>query len=227
MGAFPADEAKAFGLISLGAAAAAYAGAHKVIVKTPHESIGIPTKEANADGIKATKTVVKLLAEQKMPMNKELEQEIKMIKAETKCIIEGTYKAGNGDLAQGIVAAVKAGIIDIPFAPSAQNKGLCMPARDMDGRVRYLDFGKVPFTADIKKFHKAKLAARGKAQGRPVDFQMTADDIFAVSSGKLIGEAREKATTKKATTAKKTTVAKKPAAKPAAKKATAKKTTKK
>lgn len=214
MGAFPADEAKAFGLISLGAAAAAYAGAHKVIVKTPHESIGIPTKEANADGIKATKTVVKLLAEQKMPLNKDLEQEIKMIKAETKCIIEGTYKAGNGDLAQGIVAAVKAGIIDIPFAPSAQNKGLCMPARDMDGRVRYLDFGKVPFTAEIKKFHKAKLAARGKAQGRPVDFQMTADDIFAVSSGKLIGEARQ--------------VAKKPAAKkPAAKKATTKKTTKK
>ena len=55
MGGFPEDEAKAFGVISLGSTAAALAGATKVIVKTPHEAIGIPTKEANAQGIKATK----------------------------------------------------------------------------------------------------------------------------------------------------------------------------
>ncbi|MGL4955189.1 MAG: methylaspartate mutase subunit E, partial [Cetobacterium sp.] len=54
MGGFPEDEAKAFGVISNGASAAALAGATKVIVKTPHEAIGVPTKEANAMGIKAT-----------------------------------------------------------------------------------------------------------------------------------------------------------------------------
>lgn len=47
MGGFPADEAKAFGVISLGSTIAALAKATKVIVKTPHEAIGIPTKEAN------------------------------------------------------------------------------------------------------------------------------------------------------------------------------------
>ena len=40
MGGFPQDEAKAFGVISWGAAAAVLAGATKVIVKTPHEAIG-------------------------------------------------------------------------------------------------------------------------------------------------------------------------------------------
>ena len=55
MGGFPQDEAKAFGVISWGAAAAALAKATKVIVKTPHEAMGVPTKEANAAGLRATK----------------------------------------------------------------------------------------------------------------------------------------------------------------------------
>lgn len=45
---FPQDEAKAFGVISWGSASAALAKATKVIVKTPHEAMGVPTKEANA-----------------------------------------------------------------------------------------------------------------------------------------------------------------------------------
>ena len=43
------------------------AGATKVIVKSPHEAFGVPTKEANADGLKATKQLVAMLADQKMP----------------------------------------------------------------------------------------------------------------------------------------------------------------
>ena len=66
MGGFPEDEAKAFGVISNGASAAALAGATKVIVKTPHEAIGVPTKEANAAGIRATKMVLNLLRGQKL-----------------------------------------------------------------------------------------------------------------------------------------------------------------
>src|SRR5699024_6420395 len=80
MGGFPADEAKAFGVISWGAATAALAGATKVIVKTPHEAVGIPTKEANAQGIKATKQTLSLLKEQKLSMSNELEAEIQLIK---------------------------------------------------------------------------------------------------------------------------------------------------
>ena len=66
MGGFPADEAKAFGVISTGAATAALAGATKVIVKTPHEAIGIPTKEANAHGNKGYKDDFKLIKRSKI-----------------------------------------------------------------------------------------------------------------------------------------------------------------
>ena len=92
MGGFPEDEAKAFGVISNGASAAALAGATKVIVKTPHEAIGVPTKEANAAGIRATKMVLNLLRGQKLSTSPELEKEIEIIKAETKCILDKVYE---------------------------------------------------------------------------------------------------------------------------------------
>jgi len=79
------------------------------------------------------------------------------------------------------------GVIDIPFAPSKYNAGKMMPARDNNGAVRYLKFGNVPFTAELKAFNMKKLDERGKYENRPVGFQMTIDDIFAVGKGKLVG----------------------------------------
>jgi methylaspartate mutase epsilon subunit len=187
MGGFPADEAKAYGVISTGAAAAALAGATKVIVKTTHEAIGIPTKEANAQGIKATKMTLNLLKGQKMPMSQELKQEIELIKAETKCMVDKMFEIGNGDLAIGTVKGFAMGIIDVPFAPSKYNGGKMMPARDNNGAVRYLKFGNVPFTNEIKAINMKKLEERGKFEGREVGFQMTVDDIFAVGKGMLVG----------------------------------------
>lgn len=187
MGGFPEDEAKAFGVISLGTTAAALAGATKVIVKTPHEAIGIPTKEANASGIKATKMTINLLAGQRMPMSKELEQEIEIIKAETKCILDKVYELGKGDLAVGTVKAFEQGVIDIPFAPSRYNAGQMMPARDNNGAVRYLMPGNIPFTKELIDFNRERLEERGRYENREVGFQMTIDDIFAVGKGQLIG----------------------------------------
>lgn len=160
MGGFPQDESQAFGVIATGAAFAALAGATKVIVKTPHEAVGIPTKEANAAGIKATKMALNMLQGQKLPMSKELETEISLIKAESKCILDKTFELGKGDLAVGTVKAFANGVIDVPFAPSRYNAGKMMPARDNNGAVRYLDFGNVPFTNEIKNYNKKKLQER-------------------------------------------------------------------
>ncbi len=184
---FPEDEAKAFGVISLGSTAAALAGATKVIVKTPHEAIGIPTKEANAQGIKATKMTLNLLEGQRMAMSRELEEEIRIIKAETKCMLDKIFEVGNGDLAIGTVKGFEQGIIDIPFGPSKYNLGKMMPARDNNGAVRYLMTGNIPFTKELIDFNREKLEERGKYENREVGFQMTVDDIFAVGKGKLIG----------------------------------------
>ncbi|MCX7694863.1 MAG: methylaspartate mutase subunit E [Caloramator sp.] len=187
MGGFPHDESKAFGVISWGSATAALAGATKVIVKTPHEAVGIPTKEANAAGIKATKQTLNLLRGQRLPESKELKAEIELIKAETKCILDKVFELGNGDLAVGTVKAFEAGVLDIPFAPSKYNAGQIIPARDNNGAVRFLEFGNIPFTMEIKDFNRQLLEERAKYEGRPVSFQMAVDDIFAVGKGVLVG----------------------------------------
>ncbi len=187
MGGFPEDESKAFSVISWGSVAASFAGATKVIVKTPHEALGIPTKEANAQGIKATKQIINLTKYQSIPVFSELDQEIEMIKRETRCIIDKVFEVGMGDLAKGVVKAFEMGIMDIPFAPSKFNQGKILPARDNYGAVRYLDFGNIPADKEVKEYHKKLLEERGVYEKRDVSFDMVIDDIFAVSKGILIG----------------------------------------
>ncbi|MCL2168990.1 MAG: methylaspartate mutase subunit E [Defluviitaleaceae bacterium] len=187
MGGFPADESSAFGVISWGAAAAVLGGATKVIVKTPHEAMGIPTMQANAAGLKATKQVVNMLQGQDLLELHDVHLESGLIEMETKSIIDKTIELGYGDVAIGAVRAFEAGIIDIPFAPSKSNADLALPARDNDGAVRLLEFGNLPFSAHVKGFHRKKMEVRGKLESRPVTFQMAIDDIYAISEGRLVG----------------------------------------
>jgi methylaspartate mutase epsilon subunit len=187
MGGFPQDEAKAFGLISWGAATAVLGGATKVIVKTPHEAVGIPTKEANAQGIRTTKEILSLLQGQKLKISMDLMDEIKIIRAETTSILDKVFELGEGDLAFGTVRAFEAGVLDIPFAPSKYNAGKVLPARDNNGAVRFLEFGNMPFTKEIKDFHRSKFAERAKHENRVESFQMVVDDVYAISKGVLVG----------------------------------------
>ncbi|MDO4672650.1 methylaspartate mutase subunit E [Falsiporphyromonas endometrii] len=187
MGGFPQDEAKAFGVISWGSATAALAKATKVIVKTPHEAMGVPTMEANAAGLRATKQVISMLRDQDFTNIPAVVAESDIIVEETRCILEKVIELGNGDIAQGTIAAFEAGVIDIPFAPNRYNAGKVMPARDNNGAVRILEIGGLPFTQSLKDFHRAKLEERAKNEGRPVSFNMVIDDVYAIGKGFLVG----------------------------------------
>ncbi len=190
MGGFPQDEAKAFAVISWGSAVAALAKATKVIVKTPHEAIGVPTKEANAAGLRATKQMISMLADQKLTEDEALKAEIEVTLEETHCILNRTLELGDGDIAKGAVRAFASGVIDVPFAPSRMNAGKILPARDNEGAVRLLNTANLPFTEALKNFHKDKIAARGEFEHRGVSFQMVIDDIYAISKGRLVGRPR-------------------------------------
>ena len=190
MGGFPADEAKAFGVISWGSATAALSKATKVIVKTPHEAAGIPTMEANAQGLRATKQVINMLHDQ-VCTAANLEQEKEIIRQETRCIVDKCFELGMGDIAVGAVRAVQAGVLDIPFAPSRFNAGKMLPARDNDGAIRILEVGNLPFTKELIDFHREKIEQRGKAEGRKPAFQMVIDDVYAISKGRLVGRPKK------------------------------------
>ena len=116
-----------------------------------------------------------------------LEEEKDIIRRETRCIVDKCFELGEGDIAIGSVRAVLAGVLDIPFAPSRYNAGKMLPARDNDGAIRILDMGALPFTDDIKAFHRAEIEERAKAEKRNATFQMVIDDVYAISKGRLVG----------------------------------------
>ena len=187
MGGFPQDEAKAFAVISWGSSVAALAKATKVIVKTPHEAMGVPTMEANAQGLRCTKQAISLLADQELKSSA-LELEKAIIKGETCAIVDKCFELGMGDLALGVIRAVKAGVIDIPFAPSRYNFGKMLPARDNEGAVRYLNVANVPLPQELVDFNRGKIEHRAKLEKRKASFQMVIDDVYAISKGRLVGK---------------------------------------
>ena len=189
MGGFPADEAKAFGVISMGSAIAGLAKATKVIVKTPHEAVGIPTMEANAAGLRCTKQVVNMLADQDF-RGDAITAEEEIIAEETRAIVDKCFELGMGDIAVGVCRGVESGALDVPFAPCRANAGLMLPARDNNGAVRILNFGNLPFSKELKDFHTAKIEERAKAENRKASFQMVIDDVYAIGKGRLVGRPR-------------------------------------
>ena len=189
MGGFPADEAKAFGVISTGSLIAALSKATKVIVKTPHEAVGIPTMEANAQGLRCTKQVVNMLSDQILASDK-VEEEKEIIRRETRAIVDKCFELGGGDIAIGVCRGVEAGVLDVPFAPCRYNAGKMLPCRDNDGAIRILNPGNLPFDKDLLDFHAGKIDERARYENRKPSFQMVIDDVYAIGKGRLVGRPR-------------------------------------
>ncbi len=187
MGGFPEDEAKATAVICLGAMAAKQARATKIIVKTPHEASGIPSIEANQAGLKATRQMVNMIADQNRNDGNEILTEVEVIEAEVHAVMRAVLKLGEGDIARGAVLAFECGVMDIPFAPAIGNAGKLTPVRDNHGALRIFETGNVPLPKDIMAFHRDRIAERARSEGREVSFDMVVDDVRAISASKLIG----------------------------------------
>lgn len=190
MGGFPQEESKAYGVISLGAVTAALGRADKVVVKTPMESIGIPTPESYAAGLACTRQILSMLAEQPMPHSTAIGEETELLEAETQAILDCVLSLKKDDLSESCALAVEKGILDVPFSPSRQSAGKMLPVRDNEGCIRIFDPGKLPFSKEILAFHQKKLQERAEFEHRAPSFQMVIDDIYAVSNSRLVGRPR-------------------------------------
>lgn len=190
MGGFPEDEARAYAVISLGTIPAVLSKATKIIVKTPQEAVGIPSKEANAAALRNTRQVLQMLDCQDFIDKNKIQEEEYIIEREVRSILNTVYSVGEGDFVLGTVRAFASGLLDVPFAPSRFTLGRVMPVRDNEGAVRFFDFGNLPFDEEIKSFHRKKLEERAKYEKREISFQMVLDDIYAISKGRLVGRPR-------------------------------------
>jgi methylaspartate mutase epsilon subunit len=186
MGGFPPDEARANGVIGLGAATAAIARPDKVITKSPQEFQGVPTKEANAAGLRTTRQLMDMVIEQNIDIDG-IARERDLIFRSVRCLLDRVEELGDGDLARGTVRAFESGELDVPFAPSDSASGDVLPARDDEGRVRILQFGDLALDQDVREVHAARLDHRAETEGRARSFKMVADDVDAISDGHLIG----------------------------------------
>jgi len=178
-GAFPQDEAKAYAVICFSAAVAALAGVTVVINKSPQEGIGVPTKESNAAGVEATRSVLEMFRGQTFPGSAEVELEKEMIKVETSAIVDKVMELGDGDILIGAKEAFAIGVLDVPFSPNISFADRVLAARDHTGAVRYMDQGSLPFSPEIVEFHREKLAERAKVEGRDLGIDMIIEDAMA------------------------------------------------
>lgn len=144
MGPFPRARTKASALILLGALVARLGGASKVVTKTYEEARGIPSLEANVDGVSLTKCALAQMFEFVSVDKAAVDEEMYWIEREVTELIGSLVDAE--DLHEVIVESFQIGRLDVPFSPSISARGDVIPVRDSRGAVRYLSIAGLPFS---------------------------------------------------------------------------------
>ena len=181
MGAWPQDDAQAAALVSYGGTLAAVGGAVSVTTKTTHEAYGIPTPDANAEGLRTTRMSIYLARHIRLDDLPEFQAEVDLIRRETRSILDRVLEMGDGDAALGAVNALEAGALDIPWSPNRFVKSRIMPARDADGYLRIFDPGNMPFPDDVMAVHGERLKQRADKEGVPFDRNLAVKSVYEIS----------------------------------------------
>jgi methylaspartate mutase epsilon subunit len=134
-----------------------------MIGKTPVEAFRIPTLTDNITGLELIHSGVATAADCCVDEAR-IAEECAVIRREVEAIFESIIVAGNGDVAQGVVAGFAKGLIDIPFSPSVHNRGVVMTTRDVEGAVRFLSCGNLQLERETRQFHEDKVSERRRAE---------------------------------------------------------------
>ncbi|MEK9672463.1 MAG: methylaspartate mutase subunit E [Rhodospirillaceae bacterium] len=181
MGAWPHDDAQSQALVAYGGTLAAVGGAVSVTTKSTHEAFGIPTPQANAEGLRTTRMAIYLARHIRVDTMPEYQFELDLIKREVRPIMDKVLEMGDGDAAVGAIRACEAGVMDIPWSPNRHLKSRVMPARDADGYLRIFDPGLMPFDKDVLAVHEEQLRKRAEAEGVAYDHDLAVASVYEIS----------------------------------------------
>lgn len=181
MGAWPQDEAQSAALISYGGALAAISGAVSVTTKSAHEAFGIPTPQANAEGLRMTRMAIYLARHVRLDGLPQFEQEKALIRREVRPIVDKVLEMGDGDVAAGTVRAFEAGVLDTPWSPNRGVKSRVLPARDADGCLRILDPGLMPFPREVLEAHEERLRRRAEREKLPYGPELAVASVYEMA----------------------------------------------
>jgi methylaspartate mutase epsilon subunit len=178
LGPYPNDINQTMARICMDTIICAIARVNKILVKSPEEGKGAPTKEGNAAGLIATRKVLDLMMNQEFPDSRTQEEEVFMIESQCRAIVEKVFEMGDGDIVQGTSTAFERGILDFPFSVNKHNMGRAMIARDIAGAVRFIDPGNLPFSKEIIQYDKERLNER-KLKEKKDDLELIIEDLRA------------------------------------------------
>ena len=136
--------------------------------------------EANAEGGKATRMAVQLMRSNRLPEGPEVLQEKKIILQEARCILDKALELGDGDPVAASLRSLKAGVLDIPWAPNRHVAGKVIPVRDGAGAVRYLETAGLPFGPEILAYNREKIREREQREGKTIDYEDSILDVTEI-----------------------------------------------
>ncbi|MCJ7595770.1 MAG: hypothetical protein MUO52_13470 [Desulfobacterales bacterium] len=185
---YPQDMGLAFGFLCYSATVAALGVGDAVYLRSIDEAAGIPTTEAHAVSYRAAKWIFDVVRKQKITLNTdEVKTEERIMELEVRSLMDRILELGEGDVAVGFELAVRTGAYDLPLCGNINVKNKVLGIRDLNGACRYLDFGDLPFPAEVKDFHRDKIRERELAEGKKMDLRSVIDDFWAFSKGKITG----------------------------------------
>jgi methylaspartate mutase epsilon subunit len=187
-GRFPTDAAQTYGLISMFAAIGVLGRVTMMGTRTIDEALHIPTKEGTAASLRCCQTLIHMMADQKLDLhgNAAVVEEAAVMEKEVRAMLDAVLELGKGDVVVGTSKAIERGVLDQPYATSRRVKCKVMGVKDATGAARFLDTGDLPFSEEVKRFHKEKIAHREATTGTKVGYNAVVGDMTAMGMGRLL-----------------------------------------
>ncbi len=139
MGVYPGTVSGAMGLLGEAARLAVRSGAARLIVKTAVEAYRIPTVDENITALEYASAV----AEQaRRPAPAEPASDTGIL-TEARTLVDAVLELGS-ELDRTLTAAVRRGLLDIPYCLHPDNHGRTRSYLDRDGRLYWSDTGSLP-----------------------------------------------------------------------------------
>ncbi|MDR0814047.1 MAG: methylaspartate mutase subunit S [Oscillospiraceae bacterium] len=185
--AFPSDIGLAYGYINYVAMIAAMSPLAACSVKTVDEAIGVPSVESHLQTYRSANWIFNVVRQQNIGFDMaQVRQEQEMLELSVSAIVDKVLELGGGDVAKGTVAAVHSGVLDSPFSINVNVRDLCLGARDMQGAVRYIEYGNLPIPKEVREYNGEKIRERELTEGRKLGYRTSLADFWTLSKGCLI-----------------------------------------
>ena len=184
---YPVEVGSSFAVIFMNTLMAKLIGAQQNDIRTVAEAKAIPTKEDVAETFRTAKVMQNFIQRQNIKLDeKEAALEAQMEEKEVKAILDKVLEFGDGDPLAGAAKAVETGVLDNPFAANRAAAGKVLGIKDSAGAIRYYNTGNLPFSKEIKDYHKEKIAEREAKRGQKISYETLVSDLSAVSNGYLV-----------------------------------------